>query len=150
MASTFRLRFPSNSALRVCLVAFCLPIIAVSANGQNLLSNPGAETGDFTGWATGGSPEGQPVIDSWTHVPVPPNHSGQHRFGISVGWAEADCYQYQTVTVKAYYRYSLSLWYAKEDGTDEYLTVSWADGAFGAPEEELYNVGGSRRCPVCS
>jgi hypothetical protein len=128
----------------LCFLSVIVALGSQYAGAQNLLTNPGAETGDFTGWTRGGSPSGQPVIDPWTDIPSPPNHTGDHRFGISVGWAEADCYQYQTFPVEPYHRYEVDLWYSKQDGTDDFLVVSWANGAFGAPEDVLYNLGGNR------
>jgi len=102
--------------------------------GGNLLVNPGAELGDFTAWTVGGDP----IIDPSTHIPDPPNHSGSHRFGITVGWATAHFYQYQGVPVTPGAEYSMSLWACKMDGTDETLTVSWVDGQFGGTENMLY------------
>ncbi len=138
----------SNTVWNCLIVLFNLAVILIPASpvpAQNLINNPGAESGDFTGWMRGGTPANDPTIDPSTHIPNPPNHSGNHRVGISVGWNTADCYQYQTVSVTPGAEYALALWYVKEDGTDESLTVSWANGSFGAPEEVLYNVGGSVR-----
>lgn len=112
--------------------------------GGNLLSNPGAETGDFAGWIIGGDP----TIDPQTDVPNPPNHSGSHRFGISVGWGTADFYQYQEVTVVPGATYETGMWAAKMDGTDETLTMGWVDGPFGGPEEVLYSMPASATSTV--
>jgi hypothetical protein len=111
--------------------------------GENLLVNPGAETGDFTGWTTGGSPGGQPLIDPSTHVPSPANHSGSHRFGMSVGWSTANCYQYQSIVVQAGHTYSASLWACHKDGTDEHVEMAWIDGSWPGTELELYDIGPS-------
>lgn len=107
--------------------------------GGNLLVNPGAETGNFSGWTVGGDP----VIDPSSHIPDPPNHSGNHRFGLSVGWGTADFYQYQSVSVLPGAEYGVSLWISKMDGTHETLTVSWIDGNFGGTENLLYYLADS-------
>ncbi|MHC4098207.1 MAG: hypothetical protein ACYSU3_19385 [Planctomycetota bacterium] len=70
--------------------------IPTNNDGDNLILNGGAEQADFFGWNIGGDP----VIDPSTHIPNPPNHSGNHRFGMSVGWGKADFYQYQKIKVK--------------------------------------------------
>ncbi len=123
----------------VRLVA-CLAFACGGLASGNLIENPGGEEGSFEPWHTGGSPAGQPLLDPSTHIPDPPNHSGSHRFGISVGWATVDCYQYQSFPVVSGRTYRVSLWYAKEDGTDEVLTVAWVDGDYGAAEHVLYSV----------
>ncbi|MBW8039351.1 MAG: hypothetical protein FVQ85_05075 [Planctomycetes bacterium] len=112
------------------------PALARS-DGDNLILNGGAEQGDFFGWTIGGDP----TIDPSTHIPDPPNHSGQHRFGMSVGWGKADFYQYQKIKVKLNATYEVGMWAAKADGTDETLEMSWIDGAFGGKENRLYTAG---------
>mgnify|MGYP005841645405 CR=1 FL=1 len=101
---------------------------------DNLLLNGGAETGDFTGWHVCGDP----MIDPSTHVPVPANHGGRHRFGVSVGWAEANVCQYQEVpAVIPGARYVAGMWVCHMDGTDEAARLLWCDGPFGGPEQAL-------------
>ncbi|MBI4582024.1 MAG: hypothetical protein HY718_20170 [Planctomycetes bacterium] len=96
--------------------------------GDNLLINGGAETGDFTGWTVGSDP----MIDPSTDLPDPLNHSGQHRFGISVGWAKADMYQYQQVSgITPGALYTAGMWACHQDGTDEFAELLWCDGPFG-------------------
>lgn len=104
------------------------------AAGDNLILNGGAEQGSFFGWTVGGDP----VIDPTTHIPDPPNHSGQHRFGMSVGWSKADFYQYQRMKVKPGAAYEAGMWAAKADGSDETLEMTWIDGQFGGTENRLY------------
>jgi hypothetical protein len=111
--------------------------------GSNLLVNPGAEYGDFTAWTTGGSPSGQPLINPTTHLPSPRNHTGDYRFGMSVGWAVANCWQYQAITVTPGMEYTTSLWACHSDGTDEHVQFSWIDGTFGGAENVLYDIGPS-------
>ena len=133
-------------ATRRLLVAALATILAPTASvaASNLLLNPGAEEGSFAGWTTGGTPSGQPLIDPSTHLPTPRNHTGLHRFGVSVGWSTADCYQYQEIPVVPGHTHEVSLWYVKEDGTDEVITVAWADGPFGSPETVLYSDAGRK------
>jgi hypothetical protein len=100
----------------------------------NLLMNGDAETGNFTGWTVGSDP----VINPSTAIPNPPNHSGNHRFGISVGWDKADMYQYQEVRgITAGKPYLAGMWAAHADGTDESAELLWCDGPFGGAEHSL-------------
>ncbi|NIP26934.1 MAG: hypothetical protein GWN67_28300, partial [Phycisphaerae bacterium] len=80
--------------------------IPANNEGDNLILNGGAEQADFFGWTIGGDP----VIDPTTHIPDPPNHSGKHRFGMSVGWGKADFYQYQKIKVKIGAAYEAGMW----------------------------------------
>ncbi len=100
----------------------------------NLIVNGGAETGDFSWWQVGADP----VIDPSTHLPEPRTHSGQHRFGISIGWNKADMYQYQEVPgIAAGQSYVAGMWASHRDGTDEFAQVLWCDGPFGGDEHLL-------------
>lgn len=105
----------------------------------NLLKNPGAEMGDYSFWTTGG--DKTLIIDPSTHIPTPPNHSGSHRFGLSVGWDTADAWMYQQIDVVPGASYATSLWLVKRDGTDESVTFSWINGPWGGEENILYNTG---------
>lgn len=102
--------------------------------GDNLLLNGDAETGDFSHWQIGSDP----VIDPSTDIPDPPNHGGEHRFGISVGWNRADMYQYQEVQgLTAGDEYQAGMWATHADGTHESAELLWIDGAFGGRENLL-------------
>lgn len=105
-----------------------------AAADGNLIANGGAETGDFRWWEVGSDPQ----IDPTTHIPVPPNHSGQRRFGISVGWTIADMYQYQEVPgIEPGAAYCAGMWAVHQDGTDERAELLWSDGPFGGEEHLL-------------
>jgi len=100
----------------------------------NLLVNGDAELGDFSYWQLGSDP----ILDPSTDIPDPPNHGGQHRFGISVGWNKADMYQYQEVPgVEPGTAYVAGMWATHGDGTDEYAQLLWCDGKFGGEEQLL-------------
>lgn len=114
--------------------------------GVNLLINPGAETGDFTGWTRGGSDPNKPVIDPTTHPPTPPNFSGQHRFGSS-HLQVADVYMYQTVRVIPGRPCTVSLYVVKMPGDDERFTVYWIDGPYGGTQNVLYSLGQTTALP---
>lgn len=116
------------------------PTPSLPAPGTNLLVNPGAETGDLSGWTRGGSPFTMPRVDPPTHLPTPVNHSGSHRFGISLGWETGNVYMYQQVNVTPGRTYEVRAWYCKQDGTDETLALTWIDGAFGGSEKTLYFI----------
>ncbi len=110
------------------------PVARKPGPDGNLLVNGGAETGDFTGWTMGSDP----IIDPSTALPSPLNHSGNHRFGISVGWAEADMYQYQEVPgLTPGVPYVAGMWASHADGTDESAELLWCDGRFGGMEHQL-------------
>jgi hypothetical protein len=114
---------------------------SVQHESPNLMVNPGAETGDFTGWNTGGYPSGQPMINPPTDVPSPPNHSGDYRFGLSVTSETANCYQYQTIVVDPGSMYTAGLSACHMNGTDEHVQMSWIDGAWPGTENVLYDIG---------
>jgi hypothetical protein len=97
----------------------------------NLLQNPGAETGDFSYWTTGivNGPNA-PRLDPDQYVPSPPNRSGSHRFGYQIGWQSGEAYQYQTVDVVPGASYSASMWFVRQDGTDEAVDMTWFDGVW--------------------
>lgn len=104
--------------------------------GTNLLSNPGAE--DFlAGWTAGGVPNNMPTIDPWTHTPDPPNHSGHHRFGISIGYQTVDCHLRQTVRVRPGRPHRAVFHATNQDGTDEYAELLWIDGPWPGDERPL-------------
>lgn len=129
------------------LVLLVVAGLSWSAAGQNLLTNPGAETGTFEGWERGGNHPGQPMINPSTHLAVPVNHSGQYRFGISIGYVAASVYQYQTVSVTPGHTYGVSLWAVKMDGTEERLLVTWINGPFPGVERDLYELTWSQQVP---
>jgi hypothetical protein len=88
----------------------------------------------MSGWVSAGNPGNLPMIDPETHVPVPENHSGRHRFGISRGWQTLDCLQYQEVKVQPGTQYHAGFWYTHQDGTDEVVELLWIDGSWPGPE----------------
>jgi hypothetical protein len=91
----------------------------------NLLVNPGAEEGDFAGWTV----LGDPVIDPSTHIPDPPNRTGGHRFGMSVGWATAEMGHDQEVPgIEPGATYEAGMWVSHQDGTDEEAELLVVDG----------------------
>jgi hypothetical protein len=99
----------------------------------NLVANGGAETGDFSWWKVGADP----MIDPPTDISDPPNYSGEHRFGISVGWQTADFFQFQEIEVEPGMVYRTGLWMCHANGTDEEAELLWIDGAFGGKEVSL-------------
>jgi predicted phosphodiesterase len=108
--------------------------------GTNLVRNPGAETGTFRYWVTGGNHPGQPIIDPTTDLPTPRNHSGNHRFGFSIGWQTGEVYQHQRIYVQAGHLYEAGMWAVRWDGTDDYVRMTWIDGEWGGVENLLYDV----------
>lgn len=97
--------------------------------GSNLLVNPGAETGDLQGWTQIGAPADQPTIDPPVSVPVPPAHSGNHRFGILVEGETAWVSQQQVVHVWPGRLYEAGLWLSKPAGAGTRVHVLWVENA---------------------
>ena len=78
-----RLFASKDSGLRVLAIAFNAFLVASIAQGAsitttNLLTNPGAETGDISGWIIGGS--SNPSVDSGSFNPGIDPHSGDFDF----------------------------------------------------------------------
>jgi uncharacterized protein (TIGR03437 family) len=79
----------------VALLLFWMP--AAKADGVttgNLLTNPGAETGDLTGWTAGGP--GAPIVDDGSFDPGIDPHSGKYDF---CGYSSDSSSLSQTVSI---------------------------------------------------
>ena len=111
---------------------------------HNLLRNPGAER-FMEHWITGGEPSSLPAVDPWSHFPDPLNRSGNHRFGISIGWTPADCYQYQIISVTPGQTYGAEFWATHEEGTGEYARMKWIDGPWPGEEHTLLQTATERQ-----
>ncbi len=88
----------------------------------NLLINPGAETGDFSGWSWGG--DTWPEIDPSVNIPSPPSHGGNHRFGWVTSFANnKKGYMYQAINTIPGHTYDFGLSFTQQDASDEYMDL---------------------------
>ncbi len=95
-----------------------LSVASTGANAQNLVNNPGFETGDFTGWALSGNSGFVNVTGNPTYV-----HTGD--FGASFGAVGSQTFLTQTIATNAGSLYDLDFWLHNDGGTPSLFTVSW-------------------------
>ena len=91
----------------------------------NLVSNPGFETGDFTGWTQFGNLQATGVGTSSPSGVGP--HSGE--FLAFFGAVGSDGGIFQNLTTVAGQTYNLTFWLAVDSGTPNDFSVLW-NGAF--------------------
>jgi hypothetical protein len=96
------------------LVLMCA--VAQGASGQNLVANPGFETGDFTGWTLSGN-------TGFTSVVSSPVHSGSYAGSFGQVGSTGDLFQ-TLVTVPGM-TYTFSFWLANDGGTPSSFEADW-------------------------
>jgi Protein of unknown function (DUF642)/PEP-CTERM motif len=107
---------------KILLVIAVLASAALCAHAQNLVANPGFETGDFTGWTTGGNFQ---FCSVGTDMP----HTGN--FAADLGPAGSDGTLSQTFATSAGQMYSVSFWLAVDaGGTPNDFSASFAGNTF--------------------
>ncbi len=124
-----------RKTLFISLLVFLITSISSLASA-NLLTNPGFDTGDFNGWSTWGTQEGE----SWvagagiaTHYQSSPNSAKLWAYG-NTGEAGAGIWQnfaaseYTTYYISAYLK-SLSPNEPLRDGADAWVALEWYDSS---------------------
>jgi len=105
-------RFTYSAAALLAMLAF----VARPASAQNLLTNGGFETGNFTGWTQGGST----IFDG---VATASPHSGTYAgfFG-AIGTASTLS---QTIATTAGALYNLDFWWLPSGDNPAFFSVTW-------------------------
>ncbi len=98
---------------------------AAPATAQNLVTNPGFETGSFAGWTQGGN-TGNTGVTTGGYA-----HTGT--FGASLGPVTTNGTLSQTLTTAAGASYDLSFWHFFSGSTPSYFEVRWNGAAVNGP-----------------
>jgi hypothetical protein len=94
---------------------------ALSARAQNLVMNPGFETGDFTNWTLSGD-------TSFCSVSTIMPHSGN--FAARLGPSGSDGFLDQTITTVVGQAYAVDFWLAVDSFTPNDFSASFAGNTF--------------------
>jgi len=111
--------------LAVVALAFCITVAAPKTFAQNLITNGSFETGDFTGWTTGGNFEATEVVsgafDEYTGAQ-------DGNFYAVLGPVGSDGTLSQTLATTAGAQYTISFWFASVGDNPSDFSALW-DGA---------------------
>jgi len=110
-----------KTLLAVATLAFCL-CVAAPTFAQNLITNGSFETGDFTGWTTGGNFEDTQASSGPFY-----DYSGAQdgSFYATLGPVGSDGTLSQTLTTVAGAQYNISFWFASVGDNPSDFSVSW-------------------------
>jgi hypothetical protein len=111
----------TKTLLVVAALAICL-CLAPAAFAQNLLTNGSFETGDFTGWTTGGNFGATGVTTGAFYA-----YSGAEdgNFYAYLGPVGSDASLSQTLTTVAGAQYTISFWFASVGDNPSDFSVYW-------------------------
>lgn len=111
-----------KTLLAVVAVVLCICLSASTTFAQNLVNNGSFETGDFTGWTTGGNFEFTQVVSGPFSA-----YSGAEdgNFYVTMGPVGADGTLSQTLTTVAGAQYTLSFWFGSVGDNPSDFSVSW-------------------------
>jgi hypothetical protein len=111
------------------LVLMCA--VAHGASGQNLVSNPGFETGDLTGWGQSGNTSDFSVTDS-------PVHSGNWAAELGPVGSTGDLFQ--TLVTTPGTTYTFSFWLENDGGTPSSFEADWnGSSVFALTNPDLFD-----------
>jgi hypothetical protein len=111
-----------RTLLVIVALAFCLFVCAPTTFAQNLITNGSFETGDFTGWTTGGNFEDTGVT-SGAFYDYTGAEDGQ--FYTYMGPVGTDATLSQTITDTAGAQYTVSFWFASVGDNPSDFSASW-------------------------
>ena len=108
--------------LIMVLVAVCACISAPTIFAQNPLTNGSFETGDFTGWTTGGNFQFTQVVSGANYA-----YSGAQdgNFYVTMGPVSSDGTLSQTLATTSGVQYTISFWFASVGDSPSDFSVYW-------------------------
>jgi len=112
----------TKTLLAVAALALCLCLAAPTAFAQNLINNGSFETGDFTGWTTGGNFEATGVTTGPFYA-----YSGAEdgSYYVYLGPVGSDATLSQTFTTTAGAQYNISFWFASVGDNPSDFSALW-------------------------
>ena len=111
-----------TTLLVIAVFALCVCVAAPSSFAQNLLTNGSFETGDFTGWTTGGNFEFTQVVSGAFY-----DYSGAEdgNFYVTAGPVGTPGTISQTFSDSAGAQYTFSFWFASVGDNPSSFSASW-------------------------
>ena len=111
-----------KTLLAVVALAVCIGIVSAPAFAQNLLTNGSFETGDFTGWTTGGNFEFTQVTSGAFY-----DYTGAEdgTYYVTMGPVGTPGSLSQTFTDTAGAQYTFSFWFASVGDNPSSFSASW-------------------------
>lgn len=112
----------TKTLLVIAVFALCVCLAAPASYAQNLLTNGSFETGDFTGWTTGGNFEDTEVVSGAFY-----DYTGAEdgNFYAVLGPVGSDGTLSQTLSTVAGAQYNISFWFASVGDSPSDFSVSW-------------------------
>jgi hypothetical protein len=128
-------------------LVFCAFLSGPVLAAGNLVTNPGFETGDFTGWTLAGNTPDNTVVgtagfDSWLA------HSGD--FFAALGAAGSDNLMSQEIATTAGQSYTFSWFLGSDGGTPSNFTAFWNGSAITSLSNASASPGYTRGTPTAS
>jgi hypothetical protein len=111
-----------KTLLVVAALALCICVSAPATFAQNLLTNGSFETGDFTGWTTGGNFE-DTIVTSGSFYEYTGAQDGT--FYAALGPVGSDGTLSQTFSDHAGQQYTFSFWFASVGDSPSDFSASW-------------------------
>jgi hypothetical protein len=125
----------------------CLVLSGPASAAGNLVTNPGFETGDFTGWTLAGNIDGNTVVESVAFDSWLP-HSGT--FLAALGSSASDNFLSQAIATTAGQTYTFSYFLGSDGGTPNDFTALWNGATIVSLSNTPATPGYTRGIPTAS